>query len=343
MKTPVTLLPDHATLSARLTAALSANREPVEIVERRQARMMSTFPNEMVTCRLPRGGTIRVFIKYQGGQGHVAYGHRGNVAYEAEVYLSGLRPLADFRPRCLGTHRDGQTGETWLMMEYLDRCIRVSDLSLREERLVPTMLQGTRWMGRFHALNEARAGSGELKFLARYDADYYRGWARRTYQLAGPLLPRFPWLQELCERCDDWIAPLLAAPQTFIHGELYSKHLLLRRHRVYCIDWESAALAPGEIDLATLTEGKGWPPELVRGWESEYRRARWSEGPPAAFERTLDAARMYLHFRWLGERPEWTLADKYLWRYEHLHAAARRLGLIEGPPVAQAAGSGEAL
>jgi len=287
----------------------------------------------MVTCRLPGGRTLRVFIKYQGGQGHIAWGHRGNVEYEAEVYLSGLRPLADFRPRCLGAHRDGATGETWLMMEYLDRSIRVSDLSLREERLVPTMLEATRWLGRFHAVNEARAAEGGLSFLTRYDAAYYRGWARRTYQLAAPLVPRFPWLNELRERRDEWMAPLLAAPQTFIHGELYSKHLLLRRHRLYCIDWESAALAPGEIDLAAVTEGKGWPAELARSWEQEYRRARWPEGAPSGFERTLDAARMYLHFRWLGERPEWTLAQKYLWRYEHLHAAATRVGLFGGPPV----------
>jgi aminoglycoside phosphotransferase (APT) family kinase protein len=229
------------------------------------------------------------------------------------------------------------------MMEYLDRCIRVSDLSLREDRLVPTMLQATRWMGQFHAANEARAASGELAFLTRYDARYYRGWIRRTYKLAGPLLPRFPWLQELRGRRDEWMSPLLAAPRTFIHGELYATHLLLRRNSLFCIDWESAALAPGEIDLATLTEGKGWPVELVHRCEQEYCRARWPEGAPAGFERTLDAARMYLHFRWLGERPEWTLAEKYLWRYEHLRAAAGRLGLIEGPPAARLALSGGAL
>ena len=36
----------------------------------------------------------------------------------------------------------------------------------------------------------------------------------------------------------------------------------------------------------------------------------------------------YLHFRWLGERPDWTTREKTLWRYEHLHATAKRLGLI---------------
>ena len=44
---------------------------------------------------------------------------------------------------------------------------------------------------------------------------------------------------------------------------------------------------------------------------------------------------MYLHFRWLGERPEKAVSEKNLWRYEHLRAAAERLGLLED----QSAGS----
>jgi hypothetical protein len=62
--------------------------------------------------------------------------------------------------------------------------------------------------------------------------------------------------------------------------------------------------------------------------EEAYQRARWPEGVPAGFERTLDAARIYLHFRWLGERPDWTIREKTLWRYEHLRAVAERLGLL---------------
>jgi hypothetical protein len=57
---------------------------------------------------------------------------------------------------------------------------------------------------------------------------------------------------------------------------------------IYPVDWESAAVAAGEIDLAALTEG--WPPGFVEQCELEYQRARWPEGPPTGFERRLAAA-----------------------------------------------------
>jgi hypothetical protein len=48
----------------------------------------------------------------------------------------------------------------------------------------------------------------------------------------------------------------------------------------------------------------GWPAEIVQQCELEYRRACWPDGMPADFERPLDAARLYLHFLWLGSRPD---------------------------------------
>ena len=123
-------------------------------------------------------------------------------------------------------------------------------------------------------------------------------------------------------------APLLTAAQTVIHGEFYAKTVLVRAQILFMVDWESTAIAPGAIDLVALTEGEGWSPKLVRRCEIEYLRARWPDGAPADFQRTLAAARVYMHFRWLGERPDWTLREKTLWRYDHLHAAAKQLCLI---------------
>jgi hypothetical protein len=37
---------------------------------------------------------------------------------------------------------------------------------------------------------------------------------------------------------------------------------------------------------------------------------------------------VYLHFRWLGERPDWAVREKTLWRYEHLYVVAKKLNLI---------------
>ena len=301
----------------------------MRVLKRNLPRFMSTFPNEIVTCKLPDGRRRRVFVKYGGSRSHHSFGHRGDVFYEAEVYRRVLQLLPDFRPRYLGAHTDPETGDTSLFLEYLDRNNRLSDISWKRSTRQPRgMAQTARWLARFHTAQESRVRDSALSFLKRYDAEYYRGWARRTFEFARPLQERFRWLAELRGCGDAWFAPLLTAPPTLIHGEFYSKTVLARGQKLFVVDWESAAIAAGEIDLAALTEGKHWTGRIAHRCEREYQYTRWPKGPPADFKRRLDAARIYLHFRWLGERPEWAVREKTLWRYAHLHAAAERLGLI---------------
>lgn len=289
---------------------------------------MYTYPNEVVTCRLPDGRKRRVFIKYEAGRGHRSFGHRGNVTYEAKVYQHLLRWLPGFRPRFLGALTGNGTGDTWLMLEFVYGATRVFDLHFHQStEQARALTKSAGWIGQFHAACAARVQDPALAFLKRYDAAYYRGWARRLAEFSRPLQGRFPWLARLRLWGDAWFAPLLTAPPTVIHGEFYSKTILVRKEGLFPVDWESAAVAPGEIDLAALTEGKHWRGPIARRWEEAYQRARWPEGVPAGFARALDAARIYLHFRWLGERPDWTVREKTLWRYEHLRAVAERLGL----------------
>ena len=190
------------------------------------------------------------------------------------------------------------------------------------------MLQTARWLAKFHAQQQTRVDAPALEFLKRYDAAYYRGWALRTFEFARPLQSRFPWLSELAACGDAWLAPLLSAAPTVIHGEFDPKTVLVRNEILFLLDWESAAIASGEIDLAMLTDGAGWPAHLVRRCEDHYQRARWPGGAPVGFKRTLAAARIYVQFRWLGDRPEKTLREKTLWRYDHLRAALKQLGVM---------------
>ena len=68
------------------------------------------------------------------------------------------------------------------------------------------------------------------------------------------------------------------------------------------IDWESAALAAGEIDLASLTSG--WDADLAALCEQEYCLARWPEGTPDDLALRLTAARVFLNLRRLGDGDE---------------------------------------
>jgi aminoglycoside phosphotransferase (APT) family kinase protein len=313
-------LPDLAALTAGLTRALQTVGDgdgPLTVVERRRNPNTSTFPSEVVTCRLGNDGELRLFCKYGAGRDHNAHGHRGGVAYEAEVYQHVVDPSRLPAPRYHGTHdADGAAGEVWLFLGYLDGATR-----LRDTKDPFAWDLAARWIGGFHAAHEG--GGPQLPFLRAYDAAYYTGWARRAAEAAGPLHRDHPWLAPLCQNFEAALAPLLEAPQTVIHGEYYPKNILCVGGVVYPVDWESAAVAPGEIDLATLTDR--CDADVLRRCELAYRQARWpgGEGPPD-FERTMSLARLYVHFRWLGDRPD----RMKPWRLEELRALGERLGLL---------------
>lgn len=316
-------VPGRATLASGLARALGEAAGPaVAIVARRPNEYASSFPSEIVTCRLADGRELTVLCKYAAGRGHAAYGHRGNVTYEAAVYRLVLEPIGVSAPRWYGELTVPETGECGLVIEYAAGAIRMADAPDPAE----TLPAAARWIGRFHALNERRLGERELGFLARYDVEYCRQWARRTSSLTAGMRDRYPWVAPACERFAHAVEGLLTAP-TIIHGEYAPKNTLLCGQRVCPVDWESAAVAPGEIDLASVTDGR-WPEALVDESVREYAQARWPAGAPAAFASRLDLARLYWNFRWLGERPEWTTSERGERRIGYVRKFAERLGLL---------------
>lgn len=320
-------LPNLQNLTVGLTSVLRSHGSTggqVKILDRQPNIYSSTFPSEIVTCRVGGGRELMLLCKYAaGGHGANGYRHRGGVAYEAAAYRHLLDPSLASTPTFYGTYTDNSTGDSWLVLKYLNKSLRLIQLT----DMPAAMRLAARWIGRFHRVNEEHLSHVPMPFLTRYDAEYYLGWARRTSLFAGHLHQRFPWLRTLCESFEGWIAPLLTSPLTVIHGEYYEKNILLRGGTVYPVDWESAAAAAGEIDLAALTGG--WPAEIVRQCELEYQRTRWPEGSPADYERRLCAARLYLCFRWLGDRPNWTTDPGSLWWFGQLGSSGERLGLIQ--------------
>lgn len=318
-------LPDLHTLTFSLTSALKSSGYVVNqmaVLEREPNIYASSFASEIVTCGLEDGSRVRLLWKYGTGHSVNVYGHKGAVGYEAEVYRRLLQRLPVSTPKFYGAYTDVGTGGTWLVLEYMEGGVRLDDAPDPG-----AMRLASRWIGQFHAAHEeARASAVSAAFIKAYDAAYYVGWARRTSLLAGDLHQRFPWLKHVCRRFEEFVPALLETPQTIIHGEFYPHNIIYRDGYVYPVDWESAALGVGHIDLASLTDD--WPLQAVRDCEVEYQRARWPKGAPAGFERILDAARLYWSFRWLGDRPDWTTDEGCLWRFQQLRSASERLGLI---------------
>jgi aminoglycoside phosphotransferase (APT) family kinase protein len=215
-------------------------------------------------------------------------------------------------------YSDAADDEPWLILEYLEQTIRFSRSSEPDAALM-----AADWIGHFHAASQQLVRTAALSFLKSYDEAYYLGWVQRVRRYHGHSHRSMPWLEQLCARFGEAVSVLTSVPPTIIHGEYYPENVLSRDKRIHPVDWESTAMAPGEIDLASMTEG--WPEEIVRECEAQYQAARWPQGTPDGFDRRLWAARLYLQFRWLGDRSQ---LDDSEWRLELLHSAGKRLSLI---------------
>jgi hypothetical protein len=317
------VLPDTQTLVTGLASAL-AERDAstaLTILRREPVPSPGRTLSEVVTCRLTDGRVRRLLCKYGRLEDTVGYGHWGGVPYEAAVYQQVLHALDVCSVGFRGTYHETEADTTWLFLDYLDDSARLDDTGG-----AAAFALAAAWIGRLHASARRGLSTRDLKTLQIYDDAYYAGWITRTALFAEPLKARFPWLELLCQRRERVVAPLLEASATVIHGEYYPKNILVQQTQVHPIDWESAAIGPGEIDLASLTER--WPTDIVQQCEREYQLVRWPEGTPAKFERTLAAARLYLQFRWLGDRVKWTSRPKNHWRFDEMRRLAEQLEVI---------------
>ncbi|MBA2360235.1 MAG: phosphotransferase [Actinobacteria bacterium] len=305
--------PADEELCGRLTEVFG---DRVTVFGREPNPQRSTFPSEIVRCLAGGVEQPPLLCKYGLSHKHAAHGHRAGSRYEADVYE---RELA---PRGLGPSFFGATtidDRTWIVTEYLDGAVRLDWTDP-----VPAFLSAATWVGGFHRMLAEEPPA----FLRAYDREYYGGWARRTLSFAGPLRDRHGWLEQVCRAFEATAVPLLLESPTVIHGEYTPHNVLVRGEQILPVDWESAAVAAGEIDLAALCDG--WPADLVQRAEAAYVEARWAGLPPCEFGRRLAAARMYWALRWLGERADWTLGAKCAQRWPRLHAAAAALDLVAG-------------
>jgi hypothetical protein len=316
-------LPDPGHLERGLASAFrrSGRGSEVALLSREANVYTSSFPTEIVTCRLNGIQEVRLFCKYGPVNGASAYGHRGGITYEIAVYEHLLRNVPQTTPQYFGSFTDAPAGEAWLILEYMDESVSVSKMDQRD-----ALCLAARWLGEFHASSEALIPSASLAFLRRYTVEFYRGWAERTGLFAAHLHQRFPWLDILCAHAEEVAAILLEPPLTVIHGECTMENMLTWRGKIYPVDWETSAIAVGEIDLVSLTDS--WPADIVGQCELAYQHARWPDGAPSEFPPRLDAARVYHALRWLGDRREWTTHEDNLYLFDELRSAGERMGVI---------------
>src|SRR6516165_8352804 len=138
-------------LTAGLNAVLANSVVPGEklcIVDRVPAIWSSTYPSEIITCRAGQRET-KLYCKYMAGLRYQSYGHRGGLQYETEVYRRVLQNSPLPTARYYGAYQEPDTGDIWLILEYLEGSLR-----LPKGPQPQSLLEAARWLGRFHAANE---------------------------------------------------------------------------------------------------------------------------------------------------------------------------------------------
>src|SRR5262249_45552021 len=142
------------------------------------------------------------------------------------------------------------------------------------------------WAAALHGRFASRPPSPSR--LIRYDHRSYRNWfvlARRNHPGAAALDKA---VRVAARRLD-------ALPRTLIHGQLYASNVLVAGARVAVVDWETAGVGAGVLDLAAL----------VAGWDPASRDALVDAYDPNTDPLDLAAAELMLALRWLGLPPTW--------------------------------------
>ena len=306
-------LPNTELLAHYLSKLFSENEtdKNVEVISRTAFKGSSTFPAEIINCKLPDGKFLALFGKYLAGLGPNNHGHRGGVEYEIKIYDEVLRnlplPKANFWGKC----HFNENNETLLLMDFLE-----GSVSLKGNPDINLYLNAASWIAKMHNFFAGNVPS----FVKVYDQPYYFVWLNRM-ENEPSIFVVHPWLQDVINYFRHHVGILTEAPQTLIHGEYYSKNILIKDGIAYPVDWESAAYAPGEIDLASIIEAR--KEDVVARITESYILARFKNDDfdKAGFEKRLLMARLYLHFRFFFPKRE-------EWRYDHIYALAKNLEII---------------
>ena len=279
----------------------------------------STYPSAIVRCEFDDGIVRRVFVKRHVPGLHAGGSFWDGGAYEADVYRDVLSASRSGTADYYGSWSDPDHGDTFLAVEYIEGW----RLSRSEPKWV---VEGARWLARLH--RDVTPIGLRHPAIRRYDGSFF---ARRSEDAVSAMRRSGAgndWREPLFRAFDDVMIPrLLGAEPSFVHGEPYPQNIIVSDGQVRVVDWQSAAIASGAIDLACLTMGR-WPAPLVAESEAAYVAERWGAGPPpSTFAAELAAARVYWAMRWLGADADPTTAQQREIDLSSLHESAIRLGL----------------
>jgi hypothetical protein len=225
---------------------------------------------------------------------------------EIKTYQEILAPKHLGTARFYGAVVSPDEDRYWLFLE------KIPGLRLGQARDHSAWLQAARWLAQLHSRFAGASDTlNRSAPLLRYDSDYYRVWLDRmaAFQCVGL---QQGVLETLAGSYDRVIERLIRLPSTLLHGEFYPSNILVQETRegsqIRPVDWETAAVGPGLVDLAALTSG-AWTERDRTEMATAYHDTLLSEGmaslPFNDLLLALDDCRLHLAIRWLGWAADW--------------------------------------
>lgn len=239
---------------------------------------------------------------------------RPEFLYEPWREIDAYRSVLPYGPAgtatSYGAVTDPVENRYWLFLE------RVDGLELRHVGAFSTWEQTAGWIARFHRSfppTRIRQIARKSRLLV-YDEEFYGCWLERAQRFCAEDRSARRIVDRIARCYAPVIKRLVSMPRTVIHGEFYACNVLIREThdgvRICPIDWEMLALAPGLIDLASLTTG--WAEEeqhaLAQAYFAATADGAAAERParvPDDFFVDLDCCRLHLTLRMLGWSDDW--------------------------------------
>jgi hypothetical protein len=281
---------------------MSLDVRQVVHVTRTLSPYSSSFRIEHVTVELPGGGHEELVLKdltwstMLDGARAIRDRQRHDPVREIEVYHRFLGRAPWGPPRLLGWVHDEVADRHWLFLE------RVDGLQLRHVGDLDAWRGAAAWAGRLHA---RFATAEEVAAIAARLPTWTEGRLRRSLTAAASRVGRHGSggarraMAEVARGHEAVVARLAAAAPTLVHGQLYPSNILFvpgPPARICAVDWETAALGAGVLDLAALVEGD-WDDATRADLCRAYLQGRDGAAPPAALaalEVDLACARVQL-------------------------------------------------
>jgi aminoglycoside phosphotransferase (APT) family kinase protein len=249
--------------------------KPVRIRELRRELLSyaSSFAAEQVDAVLEDGKHMEVFFKDLHPDHQLVDAQRVRERSlerswrEVEVYRRLLARWSFDTPQLYAVHWDPESDVYWLFLELISGK-KVSKLA------DPAVWHASaRWVARFHVTSR-RIPADEIAFLPRLDTQHFRECRERLEAKLPELEADDRRLAEDALVLYAAIEPRLTAlPQSLIHGEFFGKNIMVRLgapdRTIAAIDWETAAVGPSYLDIASLSSGD-WTPEIKQGMRRAY-------------------------------------------------------------------------